>query len=355
MQHTFTSPRSVRDIPLLSCDADPLDDADVLTLEEALGPLPADYRHFLLTSNGGRTADDAVHFPISSDSEDFHNVTSFEVMDPAFPPEVLTPTIHGIAQRLVKIAESYTSPILMRLGGPNAGTVYHWDYQLESYWRAEEASKQYLPDESSLQEIAPTFADFVQRLVRINSDEIPSIDEMDPTVSNFAKYGDHFFDEAKAYFDKLSIDELNDRWPKGHEHAFQPIHYAANWSQVRVAKYLIDRGVDIRQAITRCTNSLAISQKMIQAGATDEELRRLLFTAGMTIESTKVPEEHYKILMHLLDLGVRPDFNNADELESWALGMRQTYSKKILSLMLDVIDFPESIANPARARLAKPR
>lgn len=342
------------DIPLISCDADPLTHADVSMLEEALGPLPSDYRHFLLSSNGGRTADDEVHFLLSKDNDDFHYVTAFTVIEPAFPPEVLTPTIHGAVQHLLKIAQSYDSPILMRLGGPNAGTVYYWDYQLESRWEAEEAGDQYLPDESSLQELAPTFTDFVRQLVRINSDAIPNLEEMDRAADNFARYGDYFFDEAKAYFDNLSIDELNDHWPKDAEYAFQPIHYAANWSQVRTSKYLIDRGVDIHNAVTSCTNNFAISQMMIQAGATDKELRQLLLAAATGIVATSVPEEHHKIIMYVLGRGVRPDFSNAEEVKEWAQGMEQISTKKILSFLLNVIDFPARIANRMREQLAKP-
>jgi len=58
--------------------------------------------------------------------------------------------------------------------------------------------------------------------------------------------------------------------------------------------------------------------------------------------------------MYLLGRGVRPDFTNAEEVEEWAQGMGQISTKKILSFLLNVIDFPASIASHMRERLAKP-
>lgn len=82
------------------------------------------------------------------------------------------------------------------------------------------------------------------------------------------------------------------------------------------------------------------SQMMIQAGASEKELRQLLLSAASGIAATSVPEEHHKIIMYLLGRGVRPDFTNAEEVEEWAQGMGQISTREIQSFLLNVIDFP---------------
>jgi len=351
-EHTFINPRSVCDIPLISCDADPLADKDLSAIEAAIGCLPSDYRQFLLSSNGGRIADDEVRF-VNAGANDFYYVTAFSVMESEFLPEILKPTIRGETYHLLQIANCYDSPFLMRINGPNAGAMFYWNYSWEERWDADDAGQHYLPNESSLQELAPTFTDFVNQLVRITDDRIPQLAALERSVENFAKYGDYFFDEAKAFFDNLSIDELNDRWPKDAEFAVPPIYYSARWSQVRTTEYLIHRGVDIHKAVMSCTNSFEIAQMMIRAGATEDELRQLLRAAATAIGSTSVPEEHYKIVIHLLEMGMRPNFADAYEMERWMIGVNQIYTKKILSFLLREIEFPERIAEMIRGRLGK--
>jgi hypothetical protein len=95
--------------------------------------LPSDYRQFLLTCNGGRTTDNAVQFAAPRGKDDVLYVTGFTVIEPKFPPAVLKPKICGRVLRLLQIADCDDSPILMQLNGPNAGTVFFWDYQLEDH------------------------------------------------------------------------------------------------------------------------------------------------------------------------------------------------------------------------------
>jgi hypothetical protein len=351
-ENTFLSPRRVGDIPLISCDADPLADKDLSTIEAAIGCLPSDYRQFLLSSNGGRIADDEVRFVSARDNDSYY-VTAFSVLESEFPPEILQPTIRGETYHLLQIAHGYDSPFLMRINGQNAGAVFYWNYSLEERWDADDAGHHYLPNESSLQELAPTFTEFVNQLVRITDSRIPQLAVLERSVENFAKYGDSFFDETKAFFDTLSIDELNDRWPKDAEFAVQPIYYSARWAQVRTTEYLIHRGVDIHTAVRSCTNNFRIAQMLIRAGATEDDLRQLLRVAATGIGSTRVPEEHYKIVIHLLEMGVRPNFVDASEMERWLIGVNQIYTKKILSFLLSEIEFPDRIAELIRGRLGK--
>lgn len=344
----------MNDIPLISWDSDPLTEQEVVIVEKAIGPLPTDYRQFLLTRNGGRTKDHEVRFPHPDTSEESFYVTAFTVMEPQFPPEVLEPVIRGKTIRLLKVAEGYDAPILMQLDGRRAGTIYYWDYQLEDFWDADDAGIEYLPNRNSMLKLAPSFTAFVDRLVRFNSNAIPRLQEMDRTVDNFAKYGDHFFAATKEYFDSLTLDELNSCWPRNAEYAFPAIHYAVNWSQVHTAKLLIDRGVETRPALTQCTNNFEIMKMMIHAGATDHELRELLFSAATSMAATSVPEEKHKIILYLVDRGIQPDFADPQVLDQWTKQMTGIYTKKILRFLLKVIQFPGSIANLIREKLARP-
>ena len=346
----------MNEIPLISWDSDPLTEQEVTVVENTIGRLPADYRRFLLSRNGGRTLDEEVRFPDPENAESYVGLTEFEVIDPKFPPTVLTTRLRWTACRLLKIATSYESPILMQLNGRDTGTVYLWFWTLENLWDAQDAGKQYLPKLSSLRKLASNFTDFVNRLVRVNSEQTPNLKEMDRSVENFAKYGDHCFGAAKEFFDKLTIDELNQCWPKGDENPLPAIWYAAGWSQIRICKYLINRGVDIHihPGITRCSGNYEIAKMIIQAGATDEELRRLLYAAAYGIASTRVPEQNAKVVMHLVECGIQPDFANLDVLNQWTQGIDAICTKKMLSFLLGAIPFPSSIADLIRDKLSKP-
>ena len=233
-----------------------------------------------------------------------------------------------------------------------SGTIYYWEYELEEFWEAEETGCEYLPDEESLTEIASSFTAFVNKLVVKSLEGVPKLGEMERTVENFAKYGDSHFEEAKAFFDAMTLDELNELWQKVDDYPYQPIHYAANWSQVKTSKLLIDRGVDLHEAIMYCTSNFDITRMMIETGPTEEELQVLLLSAAEAISSTSAPEETHKIIVYLLERGIRPNFTDPGLFEEWKRAMDQTYGKKILSFLLRVIDFPESIAEQMRKRIA---
>jgi hypothetical protein len=123
---SFTTPRSIAGITLISCDADPLTEEEIATIEDAIGPLPSDYRQFLLSSNGGRPVGE-VHFAIGADDD--RSLTAFSDLEAAFPPKVLTPSVYGAVYRLMKIAECFDSPNAI-------GSRGRWhDFLLDVYTR----------------------------------------------------------------------------------------------------------------------------------------------------------------------------------------------------------------------------
>lgn len=85
------------------------------------------------------------------------------------------------------------------IGFSGSGAIFYWSYSLEARWDAEAAGREYLPDESSILELAPTFTRFLNQLTRVEEDGVPRLEELARTADNFAKYGDYFFDEAKAF------------------------------------------------------------------------------------------------------------------------------------------------------------
>ena len=333
----------VGNLQLISWDSDPLTEQQLSVIESAIGPLPDDYRRFLLTSNGGRFARDAVRVQTSDrlDGEWFY-VDALTVLEAEFPPEILRVVIDCARLDLIKVAECGDSQYLMQLNAPRPGSIYYWMYETEDHWEAEEAGRTYLPEDKSLCAIAPSFTGFVSNLVAGAADKVSKLEELERTAENYAKFGDQFFDETKAFFDAMTLDELNE---------CQSIHYAANWKQALTSKLLIDRGVDLHEAVMYCTNSFEITRMMIEAGATDQELQVLLLSAATSIAATSIPEQKHKIIMYLLDRGIRPDFDDPEVVEEWRQGMNQIYGKKILSFLLRTIQFPASIATPMRRRI----
>ena len=195
-------------IRLITWDSDPLTEHEIRTVEQSTGPLPRDYRQFLLMSNGGRTLDE-VRFRFNElVHSDYLPLDSFAIVEPKFPPPVLCPLVHGKSRRLVQIAACDYSQYLLELTGPDSGSIYFWNYELEECWDAEEAGRPYLPSDDSLDLLAPSFTAFFRRLYQVPPDLPPNWNELEKTVENYAKYGDDCFPETERFFRKMTLAEL---------------------------------------------------------------------------------------------------------------------------------------------------
>jgi hypothetical protein len=339
---------------LISCDSDPLLESELSDIERVIGKLPEDYRHFLLHSNGGRTVHDELFFFAGGNKGDRFDVTNFTVIDPGFPPPVVTAKLSSQPRRLLAVAKSERSPFLMVLDHPDTGDIYFWEYELEEAWDAEEDGREYLPEDSTVIKVASSFTELVDNLTVNDRRKTPEPDNIMPSVENYAKYGDLNFNEAKAFLDALAVDELNKTWPKDGKYPHLPIHYAANWGQFRITEYLINRGVDYSQAFRYCTNSVKVTKLLLSAGATEEEMRQHLFSACEGLPATRVPEQKEQIIELLVDQGVQPDFSASYVREEWEQLIRRTNTKKILRYLLNKIEFPRVISDQIQHKLAQP-
>jgi hypothetical protein len=340
---------------LISCDSYPLLKSELIDIEQSIGRLPDDYRDFLLQHNGGRSAHDELFFMAGEDETDRFYVTGFSVVDAGFPPPVIMAELSGQPRRLLTVADCEESPFLMALDTPDAGEIYFWEYELEDLWDAEEEGREYLPEDSTVTRVASSFTELLDGLTAKEGKASSVPDKIKPSVENYTKYGDLNFDEAKTFLDTLTLEQLNETWPKEGKYSQLPIHYAANWGQVRIVEYLIGRGVDHHPAIKYCTNSLEVTKLLLAAGTTAEEQRQHLFSACDGLPATRIPEQKEQIIELLVGRGVQPDFSDPEVTEEWERLIRETSTKKILRYFLKQIEFPPDISDQIKAKLIQPR
>ena len=105
----------------------------------------------------------------------------------------------------------------------------------------------------------------------------------------------------------------------------------------------------------QCTNSVDISQLLLAAGATQDDLRQHLFSACSGLGATRVPEQKEMIIELLLGRGVQPDFSDPTVFEEWRQLIRQTSNKKILCYFMIKKNFPKQISDQIQAILNRPR
>ncbi len=332
----------MRKLPLLSCDSDPLLEDDIIAIERVTGTLPRDYRSFLRDSNGGRPAAVDIRFPDPASKGSYRSVASLTVQDPQNNPELFIASISNARVKLLAVADCNNSPVLLALNRDRLGEVYLWDYDFTVMEESTLESPITLDSNAVIQILAPTFSAFLEMLEIV---ERPVLKELDfePTVENFAKYGDSCFDAAKEFFDQMSTEQLNQAWPLGGKHAWPPIYRAVNHSQINTVRYLISRGVDTRYALIHCLNSFEISQILIANNATSTDLQELLKSAAFEMACTSKPEEVQKIIHHVVGLGIRPDFQDPAVIEEWKEVLGRIFNDKIIRIIKTEIGIPFDI------------
>jgi len=351
-------------LTFISCDSDPLSITEIEQVLATTGPLPDDYKYFLLSSNGGRLgSDNALIAPIDlPKSVDYETspvgVSHFAIVDPQFPPLIVKGKFGGRKIRMIEVAGEYRMPIfLMSLDLKNFGSIYCWFFNKEKFWDAEDHGTQYQPTENNSVFVAASFTEFVNALmpdktIKKRPTEV-DVSTMEHTVANFAKYGDQCLPEATAFFDKLSVDELNASWPKDATYPHPPIRTAINYRQVGIVKYLVSRGIDIDN-IVFSASTVEISKVLVEAkGNTMEVKKNLLLSAASRITSTSKPEHFEQIISWLTASGVQPDFENSDEYKKWNLCIGQCGSKKVLRFYAQHINFPDTLNNLIEKMLSR--
>lgn len=135
----------------------PITEADLDAFESRLGQrLPADYRQFMLSQNGGRPIPNylpsnpnvgiGVFFCLTSDDQDDSMAQMLDVYSDRYPP------------RMLPIAESAGGNLIcLSLTGDDENSVYFWEHEMES----DEGEP---PREDNLEKIADSFADLLENL-----------------------------------------------------------------------------------------------------------------------------------------------------------------------------------------------
>jgi len=338
----------MKNIDLISCDSDPLSESEVNIVESELGPLPADFRTYLLESNGGRVDG----FYIFSPDNGF-GVSEFTVIEYQFPPPVITVALGGNSKRIIEVAVDHVAPYMMSLDQADFGSIYFWNYENEARWDAEDTGRQYLPGDTDTTRIADSFTEFVKMLVlqKLEKPDVPKLTSMQHSPENFARYGDNFLSDTKNYFDNYSLNELNNMSSANNSSL---LAIAGGYKQTQTVNYLIQRGVDTTDALARCCSSFAISEILVNAGASDQAIKEHLTKAALTIPTTNVPEENKKIIAWLIDKGVRIDFNDPVVVARWNKDIRTIKTKKILGFYVEKFEFPPEIRETIDRNLSRP-
>ena len=349
-------------LTFISCDSDPLSKPEIAQVLATTGPLPDDYKQFLLSSNGGRLgSDNDLMVPIDLPQSVNYarspvGVSRFAIADPQFPPLIVKGKFGGRKIRMIEVAGEYQLPVfLMSLDLESFGSIYCWFFSGEKLWQAEDQGAQYLPTENDSSFVAASFTEFVNALMPDNTKKKRSTDmdvsTMEHTVENFARYGDRCLPEATAFFDKLSVDELNASWPRDADRSYPPVSTAVNSRQPGILKYLVSRGVDFEN-VNPFASTLEIAKILIEEkGDTMEDKRNLLFSAASRIISTSKPEGFEQIVSWLTESGVQPDFKNSDQTSQWRRCIAQCGSKKVLRFYAQHINFPDTLSNEINKKL----
>ena len=350
----------ISDLKFLSCDSDPLTETEIAQLVSAIGPIPDDYKQFLLEKNGGRMAtDEGVEVLIDPSRRppglrDRFGLRRFNVIDPQFPPPVVTGKYEGRYIRMIEVAGEYQCEILlMSLAVHSFGSIYCWLVDPEMLWDAEDAGKAYIPGDENTYYVAPSFREFLELAYRpATTKDSVDVNTMEHSVENFARYGDQCLSKATAFLDKFSVEELNGSWPKDAKYPHPTIVRALGKKQVNIVRYLISRGVNFEKYVTRFANSLEISQLLIKEAGDSAVLKQeLLLKAAGTLPATSMPEAAEDIIEWLTESGVQPDFSDAKVVEQWRKCLRGIYSKKILRFLESKINFSPKLSVMINLRL----
>jgi len=203
----------ISDLEFISCDSDPLTVSEIAQIVSVIGPIPDDYKEFLLKSNGGRLAGN-VDFVVptnpsrrSANWGDSTGCSHFAVVDPQFPPPIVTGEFDGRYIRMIEVAGVYQCPIfLMSLDESSFGAIHCWLLDPEKRWAAEDEGTLYIPTEENTAYIAPTFSEFIELAdLYVQTRDPIDINTMEHSVKNFARYGDQCLSKAIAFLDQYSV------------------------------------------------------------------------------------------------------------------------------------------------------
>lgn len=146
---------------------EPLRDLDIVPVERQLGSsLPADYKRFLLTHNGGYPEPDAftiegypsggdalVHYFMCVKDDDIYNLIDWvEAYSGRLPPNLLPVA-----------CDTLGNLICLSISGEDLGRVYFWDHE-------EEAGTGETPSYDNVYPIANSFQEFLNGLHNLDND-----------------------------------------------------------------------------------------------------------------------------------------------------------------------------------------
>jgi len=329
----------MKHIDLISSDSDPLSESEIKIVESATGPLPADFRTYLLESNGGRVLDYCVFSPHRG-----YGVTQFTVIEHEFPPPDVTIVLGGNSKRIIEVAVDIMDPYMMSLDQADFGSIYYWnyDYEGDARWEAEDAGEQYLPSDSNTTYIADSFSAFLRMLVlqRPEKSAAPDVNSMEHSPINFARYGDYFFSDTKNYFDSYTLSQLNKLYGVKKTSL---LGIAARRNQTQTFHYLIERGVDTSDALSRCTHSFEMFKILVNSGTSDQVLKELLTNVALSMTTSTGFEEKQKIIQYIKDQGVKIDFSDPAVFESWRNALELLKIKKVLKFYKTTLELPPEI------------
>ncbi len=351
----------MKQLNFFSWDADKLTNEELSKVENAIGSLPEDYRHFLQDSNGGRNCDGTWQLKVidhtqASSPKIKLQFKTIEIVDPEFPPPIIPASFSGNSAKLVPIAGDSETSILMAIDEQRFGEVIHWKYSQDAAWKAEDSGSVYMPNESNTVFIATSFTDFLGLLTnKTKSRKQKKLSDLEPTVGNYARYGDQSITDATEFLDQYSVEQLEETWPKEAKYQFTPLYSACAGAQTLVMKYLIGRGVNITEVCGKRLGYFELAKILIDAGASKKDQQAMLLAACQSIDSTSKPEEPVKIVQWLTENGIQPASNDDDETAlRWTKAIRQIFNKKVLRFISQHVQLPTDAQKLIDKKLSKP-
>lgn len=111
----------------------PLSESEITTWEKTQGfSLPADYRQFLLTVNGGRPTPDVFDIP-GAGASTVHTFNSLHDNSPYDLDEDMQAYSGRLPSRMITVASDDCGNVLaMSVSGNDLGFIYFWDHELEA-------------------------------------------------------------------------------------------------------------------------------------------------------------------------------------------------------------------------------
>ena len=214
----------------------PATETQVAALEERLGArLPADYRTFLMTINGGRRPDGGWELPkfdivvdtfygLRGDHYDLadavERVLRSEAGTSHFPPDAIP-----IGYELTG------NPVLMKYKGGDSGSIWFWDERPKPRSRPWRKGDPPIDADDDWRQIAPSFDTFIAML------------HQKPEARNRAAVRDMLerddVDALRRYVQTLPPGKLDEQ---DKSTGYSLIQSAANAGAVNVVRFLLDRG-----------------------------------------------------------------------------------------------------------------